>query len=190
MTAWTATRQASLSLTNSQSLLKLTSIESVMPSNHLVLCPPLLLLPSIFPSIRIFSNELALGIRSLVGTPKPQLVAEQSRTGECWIPPKTDTPRPRAKKRRSTKKMVGGTKSHLESNPILIRDPWRAQTKPCVHQDPGTPQKTEPDMPLSVSVSPEEAWVSSGLPQGTGALAVADLGGAVCGINPLGGGHH
>ena len=55
--------QASLSITESQSLLKLTSIESVMPSNHLILCRPLLLLPSIFPSIRVFSNESALCIR-------------------------------------------------------------------------------------------------------------------------------
>ena len=55
-TPWIAARQASLS-TNSQSLLKLMSIESVMPSNHLILCRPLLLLPSIFPSIRVFSNE-------------------------------------------------------------------------------------------------------------------------------------
>ena len=60
---WTATRQDSLSFTNSQSLLKLMSIESVMPSNHLILCCPLLLLPSIFPSIRVFSNESALRIR-------------------------------------------------------------------------------------------------------------------------------
>ena len=60
---WTATCQASLSFTNSQNLLKLMSIESLMPSNHLILCRPLLLLPSIFPSIRIFSNELALSIR-------------------------------------------------------------------------------------------------------------------------------
>ena len=57
-TPWTAARQASLSITNSRSLLKLTSIESLMPSNHLILCHPLLLLPSIFPSISIFSNEL------------------------------------------------------------------------------------------------------------------------------------
>ena len=56
-TLWTAVRQASLSITNSRSLLKLMSIESVMPSNHLILCYPLLLLPSVFPSIRIFSNE-------------------------------------------------------------------------------------------------------------------------------------
>ena len=62
-TPWTAARQASLSITNTQSLLKLMSIESVMPSNHLILCHPLLLLPSIFPSIRIFSNESALSIR-------------------------------------------------------------------------------------------------------------------------------
>ena len=61
-TPWTAARQASLSITNSQSLPKLMSIESVMPSNHLILCRPLLLLPSTFPSIRVFSNELALRI--------------------------------------------------------------------------------------------------------------------------------
>ena len=61
-TSWTAARQDSLSITNSQSLLKLMSIESVMPSNHLILCHPLLLLPSIFPSIRVFSNESALHI--------------------------------------------------------------------------------------------------------------------------------
>ena len=59
----TAARQASLSITNSWSLLKLTSIESVMPSNHLILCHPLLLPPSIFPSIRVFSNESVLCIR-------------------------------------------------------------------------------------------------------------------------------
>ena len=63
MTPWTAARQASLSITNSRDLLKLMSIESVMPSNHLILCHPLLLLPSIFPSIRVFSNESALRIR-------------------------------------------------------------------------------------------------------------------------------
>ena len=63
MTPWTAACQASLSMTNSQNLLKLMSIESVMPSNHLILCHPLLLLPSIFPSIRVFSNESALHIR-------------------------------------------------------------------------------------------------------------------------------
>ena len=62
-TPWTTARQASLSITNSQSLLKLMSIEWVMPSNHLILCRPLLLLPSIFPSIRVFSNESALLIR-------------------------------------------------------------------------------------------------------------------------------
>ena len=63
VTPWTAAHQASLSITNSQSLLKLISIESVMPSNHLILCRPLLLLPSIFPSIRVFSNEWILHIR-------------------------------------------------------------------------------------------------------------------------------
>ena len=63
MTPWTAAHQVSLSFTISWSLLKLTSIESMMPSNHLVLCHPLLLLLSIFPSIRVFYSELALQIR-------------------------------------------------------------------------------------------------------------------------------
>ena len=64
-TPWTAAHQASLSITNSRSLPKLMSITSVMPSNHLILCRPLLLLPSIFPSIRVFSNESILHIRWL-----------------------------------------------------------------------------------------------------------------------------
>ena len=63
VTPWTAARQTSLSITNSWTLLKLMPIESVMPSNHPILCHPLLLLPSIFPSIRVFSNESALCIR-------------------------------------------------------------------------------------------------------------------------------
>ena len=62
-TPWTAAHQASLSITNSQSLPKLMSIKSVMPSNHLILCHPLLLPPSIFPSIRLFSNKSTLHIR-------------------------------------------------------------------------------------------------------------------------------
>ena len=60
VTPWTAARQASLSISNSWSLLKLMSIESVMPSSHFILCRPLLFPPSIFPSIRVFSNESAL----------------------------------------------------------------------------------------------------------------------------------
>ena len=62
MTTWTVACQASQSITNSQTLLKLMSTESVMPSNHLILCCPLLL-PSIFPSLKVFSNELVLGIK-------------------------------------------------------------------------------------------------------------------------------
>ena len=62
-TQWRAARQASLSITSSQSLLRLKSIESVMPSSHLIVCHSLLLLPSIFPSIRVFSNESVLHIR-------------------------------------------------------------------------------------------------------------------------------
>ena len=63
VTPWTAARQASLSITNFRSLLKLMSIESVMPSSHLILCHPLLLKPPIFPNIRVFSNESVLRIR-------------------------------------------------------------------------------------------------------------------------------
>ena len=63
MTPWTTACQASLSITNSRSLLKFMSIESVMPSNYLILCHLLLLLPSIFPSIRVYSNESSLHIR-------------------------------------------------------------------------------------------------------------------------------
>ena len=63
VTPWTAARLASLSITNSWSLLQLMSIESVVPSNHLILCHPLLLLPLIFPSIRVFSNKSAFHIR-------------------------------------------------------------------------------------------------------------------------------
>ena len=63
MTPWTAAPQASLSITNSRNLLKLMSIESVMPSNHLILCRPLLFPPSIFPSVRVFSHESVLHIR-------------------------------------------------------------------------------------------------------------------------------
>ena len=62
-TPWTAACQASLSITSLQSLLKVMSIESVMPSNHLILCHPVLFLPSIFPSIRVFSNESVFRIR-------------------------------------------------------------------------------------------------------------------------------
>ena len=63
VTPWTAAHQASLSISNSPSLLKLMSIESMMPSNHLILCHPFLLLPSVFPSIRVFSSESVLLIR-------------------------------------------------------------------------------------------------------------------------------
>ena len=73
VTPWTAACQASLSINNCQSLLKLMSIESMMPSNHLILCHPLLLLPSIFPSIMVFSNELALRMKSVASVLEFQL---------------------------------------------------------------------------------------------------------------------
>ena len=93
-------------------------------------------------------------------TPNLQLTAEQPLTGECLIPPEK-IPHVQGQ-RKSPNKMVGGAKLHLESNPILTRDARKAQTKPCAHQDPGTPQETEPELP------PAEAQVSSGLPQGPG----------------------
>ena len=84
VTPWTVARQASLSITNSRSLFKLMSIESVMTSNHLILCHPLLLQSSIFPSISVLSNESALRIRwpnywsffyeSFQGTPRTDLL--------------------------------------------------------------------------------------------------------------------
>ena len=82
-TPWTAARQASLSNTNSQSLLKLMSIESVMPSNHLILCRPLLLPPSIFPSIRVFSNKSVLRTRWISALIKEMLPRRD-------LQPKTD----------------------------------------------------------------------------------------------------
>ena len=80
VTPWTAAQQASLTNTNSPSLLKLMSIKLVMPSNHLILYHPLLLLPSIFPSIRVFSNELALHIQS-IGAPASASVLPNKHTG-------------------------------------------------------------------------------------------------------------
>ena len=84
-TPWTAARQASLSITNSQSLLKLMSIESGMPSNHRVLCHPLLLLPSIFPSIRVFSNESVLHIRWPMYWSLSFSISPSNESGLSWI---------------------------------------------------------------------------------------------------------
>ena len=91
-TPWTAACQASLSITNSQSLLKLTSIELVMPSNHLILCHSLFLPPSIFPSIRVFSNESFLCIRcprywrfSFSISPSHEYLGLISFNMDCWI---------------------------------------------------------------------------------------------------------
>ena len=95
VTLWTTARQTSLSTTNSQSLLKLMSIESVMPSNHLILCCPISLLPSIFPSNRVFSNESVLHIRwpkfwdrldllAVQGTLKSLLQHHTSKTSILW----------------------------------------------------------------------------------------------------------
>jgi len=84
-TPWTVARQASLSITNSQSLLKLMSIESVMPSNHLILCHPLLLPPSVFPSIKIFSKELSVhtGGQSIRASASAWVLLMNI---QCWFP--------------------------------------------------------------------------------------------------------
>ena len=89
----------------------------------------------------------------------------------------------------SSNKTVEGVKQCLELNPIPTTDAQRAQTKACVHQDPETPQETKPDLPLSVCVSPMQAWVSSGLPWGQG-LRLQQALEAQHGSNPLGGGRH
>ena len=104
---------------------------------------------------------------SPVRMPKLQLSAEQPSTGECWISPKKYTLCPRAKE-KSKQDGGGRCKITFKSNTMPTREAQRAQIKPCVHQDPGIPQQTEPDLPLSVWVSPAEAQVSSGLPQGQG----------------------
>ena len=93
---WTA-RQASLSITNSWSLLKLTSIELVMPSNHLILCRSLLLLLSIFPSIRVFSNESVLCIR------EPPLAATREKPFQQWRP---NTTKNKLKKQTEKEPMI------------------------------------------------------------------------------------
>ena len=95
VTPWTAACQASLSITNSQSLFKLMSIESVMPSNHLILCRPLLLLPSIFPCIRVFPNESSFrncilkwdSYQSVLGSQKSfrWLQSQKAFRGPFWI---------------------------------------------------------------------------------------------------------
>ena len=82
---WTTARKAALSITNSQSLPKLMSIESVMPSNHLILCRPLLLLPSVLPSIRVFSDEPALlWTGRLQGWPKMKYMMWVDQTPVCF----------------------------------------------------------------------------------------------------------
>ena len=115
---------------------------------------------------------------SPVRTPKLQLTAEQPWTGECWIPPKK-IPHIQGQ-RRSPNKMAGGAKSNLESNPIPARDDRRAQTNPCVHQDPGTPTRdwARPTFEwLSVSCGGTcQQWPVTR----KGALAAADLGSMSC----------
>ena len=84
---------------------------------------------------------------SPVRTPKLQVIAEQPLTGECWTPPKEI---PHVQEQRRSTKMVGGAKLHLKSNPITTRDTWRAETKPHVHQDPGTSLENKSGLPLNV----------------------------------------
>ena len=137
MTSWTAACQASLSFTISWSLLKLMFPESVMPSNYVILCHPLLLLPSIFPSIRVFSNESGLRIR----WPKYwSFSISPSNEYSGLISFRIN--------RFDLLAVQGTLKSLLQYHRTGETDLSRAQTKPSAHQDL---QKTEPDVPVSRS---------------------------------------
>ena len=98
-------------------------------------------------------------------TPKLQPTAKQL-SRRMLDPIKTDTPCPRTKEKPQQDCRRAKTTFRIKLH--AIRDVWRAQSKTCVHQDPGTPQETEPDLPLHVRVSPAEAWVSNGLLWGQG----------------------
>ena len=175
VTPWTAARQTSLSITNSQSSLKLMSIKLVMPSSHLILYHPLLLLPSIFPSIRVFSKDSVIQIRlpkywsfsislsneysglisfrmdwfdflAVQGIFESLLQHHSSKTSILWC------------------------SASFKQNLFFFF--FSFQTKPCAHQGPEkgavTQQETDPDLPVSIQESPLEMWVGSGLLQGWG----------------------
>ena len=123
-TPFTAAHQASPSITNSQSLLKLMSIKSVIPSNHLILCHPLLLLPSIFPNIRVLSNESVLRIRS----PKYWSFSFNiSPSNEQWM---VGSPcSPRDSQESSPTPQFESINSSVQELGIFLRSmrPWRGQ---------------------------------------------------------------
>ena len=129
VTPWTTAHQASLSITTSQSLLKLVSIESVMPSNHLILCCPLLLLPSILPSIKAFSNELPLRIRwpeywsfsSSISPPEEGI----HRPGPHLRPVHADHPRPPLQWALNSGFSVYGN-DNRRIRPSRTGEPWRS----------------------------------------------------------------
>ena len=128
-------------------------------------------------------NGRAKGVRSSppARTPELQLTAEQPSTGGCWIPPKRDTPHPRAKEKPQEDGMRG--KITFRNKPLTCQRSSEGSNKPCAHQDPETPQRLRQNC---VWVSPVEIQVSSGLLWGRG----SGCSGPGYGISPLGGGHH
>ena len=175
-TLWTVARQASLSITNSRSLLKLVSLESVMPSNHLILCRPLLLLPSNFPSIRVFSNESVLRIRwpkywSFTINPCCEsfrtdwldllaflLCMLDGRARGCWVvfgSTEQVTCAPTSRKKGSPLSTVKGTHKGCPGQRALP-SPHRAESMRVRHGDPGG---GDPQSPFT-AVSPAVALAS------------------------------
>ena len=154
MTPWTTTHQASLSITNSWSLLKLKSIKWVMPSNHLILGCPLLLLPSIFPSIRVFSKELALRIKwpkywsfsispsneysGLISFRIWSLCSPRNSQGSSPTPQfkSTDSSAIPQYKIKSFFKKVGGAESYLIGPQMELAYPWCSLLLLCVCEWP------------------------------------------------------
>ena len=170
-TPWTAAHQASLSITNSWILLKLMSIESVMPSNHLILYCPLFLLPSIFPSIRVFSNESVFHIRQ----PKYWSFSFNISPSNAYsglISFRMDWLDLLA----VDLGMIQALLEEITINPTikppnltqdLEIDSWRTQTKPCVHQDPGE-RSSDPtrDWPRLACEYPRSLWQRRGVSGG------------------------
>ena len=142
MTPWTATHQASLSITNSWSLLKFMSIELVMPSSHLILVPTVS--HSCLPRR---SSKTSRYLSSSMRTQKLQLTAEQQSTGESWIPPKKDTPHPRAEEKPQKDGRRGKIAFRINKPHTCQRCSKGSNKTLCA---PGGPTETEPDLPLSI----------------------------------------
>ena len=172
-TPWTAACQTSLSITNPQSLLKLMSIKSVMPSNLLILCHPLLLQPSIFPSIRVFSKESVLHIRwpkywsfSFSIRPSSEYSGLISFRMDWFDFLAVQGILESLLQHHSSKASI------LWCSPFFKQNLFFFQTKPVLTrtQEEGAviQQEADPDLPVSIQESPPEMWVVSGLLQDRG----------------------